>query len=133
MDFFPVSVPLFPSAQCQVGGSSTFVQIWLDSGKVLCFSLDDHEKRRLVQRSIDQLEKTKYSLVANSSNYGNGTDATKAIRPQQPPFLDLVSSANKLAVRFFAKQGRFPGRGLKAKFKIGMFFFENRCSNPREF
>lgn len=117
MDFFPVSRPRYPSAS-GCGSGSTFVQIWLDSGKVLCFSLDEHEKRRLVQRSIDQLEKTKYSLVANSSNYGNGT--TDAIEDHtRPPFLDLVSSANKLAVRFFAKQGRFPGRGLKAKFKIG--------------
>ena len=57
------------------------------------------------RRSIgDLLEKTKYSLVANSSNYH---------------ISELVSSGNKLAVRFFAKQGRLPGRGFRAKFKIG--------------
>ena len=35
---------------------------------------------------------------------------------------ELVSSGNKLAVRFFAKQGRLPGRGFRAKFKIGKMF-----------
>ena len=60
------------------------------------------------RRSIgDLLEKTKYSLVANTSNYH---------------ISELVSSGNKLAVRFFAKQGRLPGRGFRAKFKIGKIF-----------
>ena len=60
------------------------------------------------RRSIgDLLEKTKYSLVANTSNYH---------------ISELVSSGNKLAVRFFAKQGRLPGRGFRAKFKIGKMF-----------
>ena len=61
------------------------------------------------RRSIgDLLEKTKYSLVANTSNYH---------------ISELVSSGNKLAVRFFAKQGRLPGRGFRAKFKIGKMFY----------
>ena len=68
------------------------------------------------RRSIgDLLEKTKYSLVANSSNYH---------------ISELVSSGNKLAVRFFAKQGRLPGRGFRAKFKIGKSL---RSSAPRAY
>ena len=67
------------------------------------------------RRSIgDLLEKTKYSLVANSSNYH---------------ISELVSSGNKLAVQFFSKQGRLPGRGFRAKFKIGKIPFFLPCTS----
>ena len=64
----------------------------------------------------EDLEKTKYSLVANSSNFS-----------ERKPLRELVSSGNKLAIRFFSKLGKFPGRGFKAKFKIGKNFHE---TNP---
>ena len=63
------------------------------------------------KRSQLDLEKTKYSLVANTSNYFGGH------------FGEMVSSGNKLAVRFFSKQGKLPGLGFKAKFKIGKTHF----------
>ena len=80
--------------------------------EVLCLNLDIHRKRRSIG---DLLEKTKYSLVANSSNYGNSRTTTGSSKSR----VELVSSGNKLAIRFFAKQGKLPGRGFRAKFKIG--------------
>ena len=114
LDFFPIG---FPSRPTQVGlaayksddcgsASSTFLAFWMGEGQVLCLDLDTGRERRSPSPASDLLEKTKYSLVANSSNYGSSIS-------------ELVSSSNKLAVRFFAKQGNFPGRGFRAKFKIG--------------
>ncbi len=124
LDFFPIGFPAAPtslaafkSSNCG-SASSTFLAFWMGEGQVLCLDLDatttsleEVGPRRRSRRSVASdllLEKTKYSLVANSSNYSSSIS-------------ELVSSSNKLAVRFFAKQGNFPGRGFRAKFKIGKF------------
>ena len=74
-------------------------------------------QNRSTYRRNEDLEKTKYSLVANSSNFS-----------ERKPLRELVSSGNKLAIRFFSKLGKLPGRGFKAKFKIGKNSFE---TNPK--
>ena len=126
LDFFPIGFPAAPtslaafkSSNCG-SASSTFLAFWMGEGQVLCLDLDatttttsleEVGPRRRSRKSVASdllLEKTKYSLVANSSNYSSSIS-------------ELVSSSNKLAVRFFAKQGNFPGRGFRAKFKIGKF------------
>ena len=129
LDFFPIGFPAAPtslaafkSSNCG-SASSTFLAFWMGEGQVLCLDLDatttsleEVGPRRRSRRSVASdllLEKTKYSLVANSSNYSSSIS-------------ELVSSSNKLAVRFFAKQGNFPGRGYRAKFKIGKFLFSSQ-------
>ena len=140
VDFFPNKAnpsPLRLIKDCS--GSSVFVSFWMGANQQLCFDLDfernfppkiDKRKRRSV--ATDLLEKTKYSLVANTSNYDNFAksvaDSMVDVLTSGGP-LELVSSGNKLAVRFFAKQGQLPGRGLRAKFKIGktlLLVFMNR-------
>ena len=115
LDFFPIGFPAAPTslaafktADCG-SASSTFLAFWMGQGQVLCLDLDATESSTRIKRRSSSLEKTKYSLVANSSNYSSSIS-------------ELVSSSNKLAVRFFAKQGNFPGRGFRAKFKIGTYF-----------
>ena len=126
VDFFPATINRMTSSSslarvqdAEDCDSSAFVAFWLGPNQVLCLDVFpnflSHSRRRRRQRrdlghggrnrrSIgDLLEKTKYSLVANTSNYH---------------ISELVSSGNKLVVRFFAKQGRLPGRGFRAKFKI---------------
>ena len=128
LDFFPIGFPAAPtslaafkSSNCG-SASSTFLAFWMGEGQVLCLDLDAtttiEEVGRRSRRSVASdllLEKTKYSLVANSSNYSSSIS-------------ELVSSSNKLAVRFFAKQGNFPGRGYRAKFKIGKFLFASQST-----
>jgi hypothetical protein len=95
---------------CRSAGrnSEAFVEFWLDPGSLkLCFDLDQGQPSK---RSIS-LEKTKYSLVSN----GSASASPAGIGPPQ----ELISSANRMGVRFFSKLGRLPGRGMKAKFKIG--------------
>lgn len=129
LDFFPLSsqnIMLSQSESAECSSSSSFIAFVVGPNDVLCLDLDIQEhsslenKGRLkkspqtFRRSIgDLLEKTKYSLVANSTNYYEASTSSSY------DITELVSSANKLAVRFFAKQGKLPGRGFRAKFKIG--------------
>ena len=104
--------------------SSTYISFWMGPSQILCLDLDLPENNSILDSSDAKvgkvkkrsvfLEKTKYSLVANSSNYLDLSGPS-----------ELVSSTNKLAVRFFSKQGRFQGRGFRAKFKIGKDYLLN--------
>ena len=82
----------------------------------LCLDNLGLEKRQKRSKTTDftDLEKTKYSLVANASSKNHFGDG-------QQHMGELVSSENKLAVRFFSKQGKLPGQGFRAKFKIGKY------------
>ena len=82
----------------------------------LCLDNLGLEKRQKRSKTTDftDLEKTKYSLVANASSKNHFGDG-------QQHMSELVSSENKLAVRFFSKQGILPGQGFRAKFKIGKY------------
>lgn len=109
-------------ADCGSSGSA-FVAFWLGGppDEELCLLLDHNGSSRTSKRSIRDLEKTKYSLVANGSNYTSSATAGLLLRSRATGknYPELVSFANKLTVRFFSKNGRFAGTGFRARFKIG--------------
>ena len=97
---------------------SDYIEFLIPQSLKLCLDNLGLEKRQTrsttssSSSAFTDLEKTKYSLVANaSSNHFGGGDGRH--------MGELVSSGNKLAVRFFSKQGKLPGQGFRAKFKIG--------------